>query len=362
MIPSQSPCYRRGSLIAQLDFEDFLAIDRQPFLHQTTTLDNSLQVVPDILRDETLHLQRDLTDLHFTWPRITVGTTQGDSLLTTNPESYPRSPFLPRTSISEIDNLGLLSPLFSLSNTASPALKTPSTLYEICCNSSRKSSDDLSIYLPDNFTPASLESLDKSVNRTVFQFPTIPPAKNENVDDVFVEVKSEKLTNDSCADRITQHEYNAKQPNNNQEILVVDDKKQLIQKLDDIASVKEKRAKSKRKNRQVKTNNAKRQKHDQNNEYDIDNKTKEPSPIHRNKMERERRSDLNNRFQKLRDSMPDEITEKSTSKVAILKTASSYIEELISEEKQLDELSKTEKKRNEELLKKLVDINHTIYK
>jgi len=193
MIPSQSPCYRRGSLITQLDFEDFLAIDRQPFLHQATTLDRSLQVVPDItLRDDTLGLQRDLTDLHFTWPRIALSTSQSDSLLTTNHESYPRSPFLPRTSISEIDNLGLLSPLFSLSNTASPALKTPSTLYEICCNSSRKSSDDLSIYLPDNFTPASLESLDKSINRTVFQFPTITHAKSENIDDVFIEVKSEK--------------------------------------------------------------------------------------------------------------------------------------------------------------------------
>lgn len=192
MIPS-SPCFRRGSaLITQLDFEDILNIDRQELMHQATTMDRS-QVVPDLdgLQDGTLDLQKDFTDLHFTWPRIAVNmnTSQAD-LFSSHNESYPRSPFLPRTSISEIDNMGLLSPLFSLSNTTSPALKTPSTLYEICC-SSRKPSDDLSIYLPDNFTPASLESLDKSINRTVFQFPSTIPKIEATEDSVFIEDKSE---------------------------------------------------------------------------------------------------------------------------------------------------------------------------
>lgn len=359
MMPSCSSSFRRGSLITQLDFDDIVKVERQDFLFQGTTCngEHSLQVVPDLdgLRDDT-GLEKHLTDLHFTWPRIAVNmvTSQGEPYSTN--ESYPRSPFLPKTSISEIDNMGLLSPLFSLSNTASPVLKTPSTLYEICC-SSRKSSDDLSIYLPDNFTPASLESLDKSIHRTVFQFP--PTTSRTYDENVFLDDKSGKIS-PTCIVKTPQN-LSIEQEVSRDSIEQVKAENLEIKRLDDIASVKEKRAKEKRRNKETKINGTKRRKHN-NNEIFNEDFIKEPSPLLRNKMERDRRNDLNNRFQKLRESMPEDVAKDNVSKISILKAATSYVEDLVAQEHELYEISQTEKKRNKQLLKKLVTINQSISK
>lgn len=337
-------------------------------------LSKSLQVVPDLdelyTPKETSHgleIQRDFKDLRLSWPKITVNlATEPNSFNTPLSErkddTVPRSPFLPRTSISEIDNLGILSPLFSVTNT-SPMIKTPTTLYEICC-SSRKSSDDLSIYLPDNFTPASLESLDKSINRTVFQFPAAAPKHETINDDVFGKTKEENPLSLSVAGCI------AKIPESRELNGMADDVsdqssiKHEDNKLIDIALVKEKRAEKKRKHHESRQQREKRQK--PLNEFEngsiksVNTSTEESSPILRNKLERERRSDLNNRFQKLREIIPDLAGKDKASKIAILNAATDYVKELSREERRLEESIKHEKARNEQLLKNLVNISSNI--
>lgn len=399
MIPSSpcSPSFRRGSLISQLDFDDFLNMDQNSheryagndWTHITRTeeirrnssvnshlLSKSLQVVPDLNELYTpkdtsngLEIQRDFKDLHLSWPKITVNLASepnsfNAALSERKEDTVPRSPFLPRTSISEIDNLEILSPLFSVTNT-SPAIKTPTTLYEICC-SSRKSSDDLSIYLPENFTPASLESLDKSINRTVFQFPATAPKFETINDDVFSKKKEETaLGLSGCIVKIPEsRELNGVAEDASDQTPIKHEDVLADNKLIDIAIVKEKRAEKKRKHHESRQQREKRQKP----HLDLQNSTvkaenlpiTESSPILRNKLERDRRSDLNNRFQKLREIIPDLAGKDKASKIAILKAATDYVKDLEVQEMHLEVSLKNEKERNQELLKKLVNISTNI--
>ncbi|XP_031572134.1 transcriptional regulator Myc-B-like [Actinia tenebrosa] len=392
MIPSpRSPAsFRRASLISQLDFDDFLNMDKnsegfvgtclaQEDIQRSSLnsqLSKSLQIVPDL--DElyttketlpSLEIQRDFKDLHLSWPKITVSLANESNSNSFNvalsermDDSVPRSPFLPRTSISEIDNLEILSPLFSVNT--SPVIKTPTTLYEICC-SSRKSSDDLSIYLPDNFTPASLESLDKSINRSVFQFPATAPKQQTIDDEVFVkgeEIKPSNSCTSICVAKIPEsRELNGTADDASEQSSIKHEEKLADNKLIDIALIKEKRAEKKRKHHESRQQREKRQKllnKLENKTLNSENSsTAESSPVLRNKLERDRRSDLNNRFQKLREIIPDLAGKDKASKVAILKAASDYANELKIKESCLEETLKHEKARNEQLLKNLVNIS-----
>lgn len=81
------------------------------------------------------------------------------------------------------------------------------------------------------------------------------------------------------------------------------------------------------------------------------------SSSQRNLMERQRRNKLNERFARLRESIPDIANQKNISKVNILKTAVEYIKKLEQEEKFYTNLKVEEKARNSKLFKTLVELN-----
>ena len=72
-----------------------------------------------------------------------------------------------------------------------------------------------------------------------------------------------------------------------------------------------------------------------------------------NVLERKRRDDLRCSFHQLRDTVPDLITKDRAAKVVILKSGTDYIQALRTEEKRLLKVKENERRRHEELLKRL---------
>lgn len=77
-----------------------------------------------------------------------------------------------------------------------------------------------------------------------------------------------------------------------------------------------------------------------------------------NVLERKRRNELKLRFQYLRDSIPDLSGNDRAPKVAILQNAYSYILQLQTEERGLLEQLTLQKNRNEELLKRVFEMQN----
>ena len=77
----------------------------------------------------------------------------------------------------------------------------------------------------------------------------------------------------------------------------------------------------------------------------------------RNGLERKRRSEMNSKYEKLRRFIPELENRQKASKILVLRTAAQYIKELQRQDELLSKQKDMEKRRNEELLKKLVKIN-----
>lgn len=86
-------------------------------------------------------------------------------------------------------------------------------------------------------------------------------------------------------------------------------------------------------------------------------KEKENIALLRNKLERDRRKELNSKLDKLRQIVPEVTRNKKASKIVILNKAVEYVNELNEEEAILVAKKTVEKLRNAELLRKLVQIN-----
>ena len=78
-----------------------------------------------------------------------------------------------------------------------------------------------------------------------------------------------------------------------------------------------------------------------------------------NDVERKRRGEMHSRFQKLRESIPELVEDKKAAKIAILKVAKRYINDLDEEGRRLEELKEHEKRRNRELLDRLCKLTGT---
>ena len=78
-----------------------------------------------------------------------------------------------------------------------------------------------------------------------------------------------------------------------------------------------------------------------------------------NFLERKRRNDLRSRFMALRDQVPGLVESAKTPKVAILTQATEYLDQLHQREKQQSQEKKRLKGRQQQLLRRLVDLRRT---
>ena len=268
-------------------------------------------------------------------------------------QSLPRSPNLRKTPFLAVASCTSTEPLLTPTFPHSPLLKSPANCKTapvsplammILSPFGRKPSEDLSMYLPENFTPAAtLERLESSISSTVFEFPSV-----------------EENLNDS-------KEMNSKREQHNEGSDVEDN---------DICSTES--------NIHVTAHEVFVDLNDSNcfevkSERDYDLALQSPSPQNegirktrrkgenaansgdllrfRNKLERKRRSEMNCKYDKLQRCIPEIEKRQKVAKIAILRSAIEYIQELHTQDKLLTKQKNLEKLRNEELLRKLVRIN-----
>ena len=172
----------------------------------------------------------------------------------------------------------------------------------------RKPSEDLSMYLPDHLTPVvTLELLERSIGSPVFRFPNVEDMQHN-------EPKCNSAENNVC-DTTTgsQEQSQGNSADLNENVKLKQD--QHLKKKQDGAL------------------NA------------------------RNKLERKRRNEMNSKYDKLKQCIPEIEKRTKVSKISILKSAKEYIRDLEKQAELLTKQQELEKSRNEELLKKLITIN-----
>ncbi|EDO48730.1 predicted protein [Nematostella vectensis] len=332
--------------------------DRRPSLRNNWN--SNLQVVPGIsILDETAE-------------SVFINDNESQCSKMSNTNAYwdnyiPRSPFLTRTSISELDGIGVLSPLYSVSTPSNFHFTKSPSIFEICSASRRKSSEDLSIYLPDHFTPLTLEGLENAVTKTVFQFPVIKKECDElaNDNDVFTNTSENDLTlgalskdNDVIPGALSGDVHSLETKNDCIDSFAKT--KETIVKNDEDIGIKQKNPEECQKKRRKRRNlvspeaevNAKRSQ-----EKKSVSLSAQIEPDLRNQLERERRNDLNTKFQKLKSCLPAMANCKKASKIAILREATNFTTFLRKQEVDLEKEIQTQKALNTLLLQKLVDVN-----
>ena len=231
-----------------------------------------------------------------------------------------------------------LANLEALNNTrrrSSSKLLTGFVLNEEIHPTVSSKSPGLEVYFPQCFSPTKFEQLTSSLDKDTFQFCTVA---SENFD--------------------MPHE---------EELIMFDDdthnvKKQLptivighVQDLENMTSAKggpKRKLKSNLSDTTEKFSN-----------FSLgetpDFETANNSSSQRNLTEKARRNTLNERFNSLRNSIPDIANNKKISKVNILKTAIQYIKKLEHEEEVYSQLKEKEKIRHKGLLSQLVKFNST---
>lgn len=212
----------------------------------------------------------------------------------------------------------------------------------------RKPSEDLSMYLPENFTPAAtLERLERSISTTVFEFPSIEQDKD---DCKAIEMKTDEkeIADEMEIDDIDSNVCGAEENDlflNVQEVFV-DFNDNSFGGTETVEDDFERQSNLKQNKGGRKRGRQKKSDGDC-----------VPGVGFRNGLERKRRSEMNSKYDKLRKCIPELENRQKASKILVLKTAVQYIQELQRQDELLSRQKDMEKRRNEELLKKLVKIN-----
>ena len=290
----------------------------------------------------------------------TVKESQNISYCRTEPKTeikrnlnYPWSPRLNKLTL--LDAFNSAEPLRTPTFPFSPLVKNPgdfsspaSPLAMILLSPfGRKLSEDLSMYLPENFTPAAtLERLERSVSTTVFEFPVVEQTQDE--------CKGTELQRDEgerkIADKVQVDNSGADQylQANAQDLEV------FFKLTDDNCFGVCKVQQYELGQQPALTQNKGKRKRGKQKEIG------EGCGIvvgFRNKLERKRRSEMNSKYDKLRQCIPEIESRHKVSKILVLKSAVQYIQELQRQEELLTKQKNIEKLKNDELLKNLVRIS-----
>lgn len=266
--------------------------------------------------------------------------------------SLPCSSNLRKTPLLAITTCSSTEPLRTPTFPFSPLLKSPALCTKapvsplammILSPFGRKPSEDLSVYLPENFTPAAtLERLESSISTTVFEFPSVEVNQNS---DKQINVKKEKHKNDmidaeevdlsSPEDVFHGNTHNALN-DGNETRFAHKFKKETDYNFEEHCDLTQKKGVSKKR------------KNNENRDHILG---------FRNTLERKRRSEMNSKYDKLQQCIPEIEKRQKVAKIFILRSAMEYIQELQRQDKLLIKEKNMEKLRNEELLKKLIRIS-----
>ena len=267
-------------------------------------------------------------------------------------QSLMKSPDVRMAPILAISTCTSTEPLRTPTFQFSPLLKSPAHLagapvsplaMMIFSPFGRKPSEDLSIYLPENFTPAAtLERLERAINTTVFEFPSIEENQTDNksVKSFEREKLKEEIEEEDSDICSTQDKLDV---NSNDVFVDLNDNDYFEMKTEGGFNFEEQFNASEGKTKR------KRGKEIETNRGEILG--------FRNKLERKRRSEMNSKYDKLRQCIPEIEKRQKVAKIAVLRSAAEYIEELQRQDKLLTKQKNLEKLKNEELLKKLVKIS-----
>ena len=267
-------------------------------------------------------------------------------------QSLSQSPNLRITPILAISTCTSTEPLRTPTFQFSPLVKSPAHRVSapvsplammIISPFGRNPSEDLSIYLPENFTPAAtLERLERAINTTVFEFPSVEENQTDNKSVRSFErgkLKEEIEEEDSDINS-TRDNFHV----NNDDVFVdINDDDYFELKTEGDCNFGEQlnslEGRKKREGRkEIETNRGE-------------------ILGFRNKLERKRRSEMNSKYDKLRQCIPDIDKRQKVAKIVVLRSAVEYIKELQRQDKLLTKQKNLEKLKNDELLKKLVKIN-----
>lgn len=282
-------------------------------------------------------------------------------------QGIPQSPGLRVTPLVAVTTCFSPEPLRTPTFQFSPLLKSPARCVKppvsplammILSPFGRKPSEDLSMYLPDNFTPAAtLERLERSIDATVFEFPTIEEdeADNQSTMDFETHSLNTSRTQGRIRERLKETERQVEDHDvfstkddfhaNSDDVFAtyLDDhiscyeiKKERDGDIEEQFYSSERRRKRRRKKVIV----------------------EKCSDVlgFRNKLERKRRSEMNCKYDKLQRCIPEIEKRQKVAKIVILKSATEYIKDLQRQDKLLTKQKQLEKRKNEELLAKLVGI------
>ena len=233
-----------------------------------------------------------------------------------------------KLSESEIELLKLLSPsIFG---------KSPKFSFSSSRNS-RNSSEDLSVYLPENFTPAPVETLESSLEETVFRFPGV--LKKEDG----IEGNTQKTISTSLEPSFEEIEAESN----------------FFEKLvENVAENRKRKASSAKQTSLKSPTSYKRRKVNQKpKEKPYKTCTYLDDAELRNKMERDRRTELNSKFDNLRDNIPDLVGNNKASKICILGRAASFCVELRETDELLQQEKVTLKEQNNVLWNRLMKLS-----
>lgn len=260
-------------------------------------------------------------------------------------------PWSPRFRVSPlIDTITSAEPLRTPTFPFSPLTKspghfpTPASPLAVMLLSpfvGRKPSEDLSMYLPENFTPAAtLERLERSVSTTVFEFPSV---ELRNQDECKVEEPKNEMDEGKIADAVKVNvggEDDNLHVNADDVYVDLNDNNCFGEEYDFGEESNLAQGKGKRKRTGQKEN-------------------KEDGNVvgFRNRLERKRRSEMNSKYDKLRRCIPEIENRQKVSKILVLKCAVQYIQELHRQDDLLTKQKNIEKLKNDELLKNLVKIS-----
>ena len=324
--------------------------------------DDSLQVVPE---NETVF--EDLTPSPYlamhevvSREKRAVKESQNISYCHKEPKTdikrnlnYPWSPRLNKSTLLDGFNLAepLRTPTFPFSPKNSGDFSSPASPLAMMLLSpfGRKPSEDLSMYLPENFTPAAtLERLERSVSATVFEFPAVEQNNDECKGTELKSNESDGKIADTAKVESTCSGTDEYLQANAQDLDVFFNLngdncfgvcKPYHHELGQQPSLTQ--AKGGRK----------RVRHKE---------IEEGCGVvvgFRNKLERKRRSEMNSKYDKLRQCIPEIDSRHKVSKVLVLKSAVQYIHELQRQDELLTKQKNIEKLKNDELLKNLVRIS-----
>ena len=217
----------------------------------------------------------------------------------------------------------------------------------------RKPSEDLSMYLPENFTPAAtLERLERSVSTTVFEFPCIERNQDDcEMTDLKNDKDEEKIADEMEIDAVEMDICGADDNLHAQEVFFDLNESNCSgdSNVEDYDCGQQSNMSQNTEGRRKKA----RQK---------DNSKGDCGAVvgFRNGLERKRRSEMNSKYDKLRKCIPEIEERDKVSKILVLKSAVQYIEELQRQDELLTEQKNLEKLKNEVLLKNLVKVNSSI--